>query len=236
MHLNVSSSYENARPPALAQKIPLTCYIVPVLLRFNGIQSGQSRNLPSLEAPWRLQAEWQKRFRHWVDPGERGIQEKSVWTLPCRLLAESLNCKGSPLSASLPTSEFAKSSWGEAILTNVKERCERFRRMSRIKSKHMLWEKIASSMRKRPNRMWVGRQETEEANAAPRGVGKRPQHPREQVGYSGKIRLTTRLRFTLPTQPEERGRSAGVLFPSLSDILKPIFKNLPKMAQSPLLS
>lgn len=29
-------------------------------------------------------------------------------------------------------------------------------------------------------------------------------------------------------------RAASVLFPSLSDILKPIFKNLPKMAQSPL--
>lgn len=38
-------------------------------------------------------------------------------------------------------------------MTNVKEGCEHFRKMGRIKSKHMLWEKIASLMRRRPNHM-----------------------------------------------------------------------------------
>lgn len=132
------------------------------------------------------------------------LQALAVRTLSCHLAAGSLNCKGScQLLASL-FSELAKPSGGEAILTNVKERCEHFRRMGRRKNKHMLWEIIASLMRKRPNHVRVGREETEEANTAP-GVWARDH---AAAGKSGLFREDTphcQAEANHSWQPRERG-------------------------------
>lgn len=77
----------------------------------------------------------------------------------------------------------------------MSERREHFRRMGKIKNKHMLWKKIASLMRKRPNQTWVGRQETQKANTA-LGVGKRHPAPLILV-IPGRSVTLPRLRFAL---------------------------------------
>lgn len=91
-----------------------------------------------------------------------------VWKPSCHLVVVSLNCKGRSLKTWIYKIKNIKPFW------QMSERHEHFKRMGKIKNKHMLWKKIASLMRKRPNQTWVGRQETQKANTA-LGVGKR--HP-----------------------------------------------------------
>lgn len=71
----------------------------------------------------------------------------------------------------------------------------------------MSWNKIASLMRKRPDQTWVGRQETEKANAA-LGVGRRHAAPLVLV-IPGRSVALLRLRLALflrsPRRPEVGG-------------------------------